>query len=89
MIAPSQDLRMIADRHFMSLPRSLRMLLRVMGTRGSGGAQLASFLMFESTFTRELIALGYADANRQREQLVEFLLGQQLESTIRLPTLQS
>jgi NTE family protein len=89
MIAPSQDLRMIADRHFMSLPRSLRMLLRVMGARGSGGAQLASFLMFESTFTRELIALGYADANRQREQLVEFLLGQQLESTIRLPTLQS
>jgi NTE family protein len=87
MIAPSQDLRMIAERHIKSLPRSLRMLLRVMGARGSGGAQLASYLMFESSFTRELIALGYADAKRQREQLVAYLGGQSMAETIQLPIL--
>jgi NTE family protein len=88
MIAPSQDLRLIADQHIGALPRSLRMLLRVMGARGSGGAQLASYLMFEASFTRELIQLGYADAKRQREQLVEFLGGQRLDETIRMPSLQ-
>jgi NTE family protein len=87
MIAPSQDLREIAGRHIQSLPRSLRALLRVMGARGVGGAQLASYLMFESTFTRELIALGVRDARRQGEEIMEFLGGGQLARTIKMPAL--
>ncbi len=87
MIAPSQDLREIAGRHIKSLPRSLRALLRVMGARGAGGAQLASYLMFESTFTRELIALGVRDARRQGDEIMEFLGGGQLSRTIMMPAL--
>lgn len=87
MIAPSEDLRIIATRHVRSLPRSLRALLRVMGARGSAGAQLASYLMFESTFTQELIALGVRDAMAQRDELLEFLSGGRLSSTIKLPAL--
>ncbi len=87
MIAPSEDLRIIAGRHIKSLPKSLRVLLRVMGARGAGGAQLASYLMFESTFTQELIALGVRNAWAQREELMEFLGGGQLSRTIKLPTL--
>ncbi len=87
MIAPSEDLRMIATRHIKSLPRSLRVLLRVMGARGAGGAQLASFLMFESTFTQELIALGVRDARAQSDEIMEFLGGGQLSRTIKLPAL--
>jgi NTE family protein len=87
MIAPSQDLREIAARHIQSLPRSLRALLRVMGARGVGGAQLASYLLFESTFTRELIALGVRDARRQSDELMEFLGGGQLARTIKMPAL--
>jgi NTE family protein len=87
MIAPSKDLREIAGRHIQSLPRSLRALLRVMGARGAGGAQLASYLMFESTFTRELIALGVQDARRQGDEIVEFLGGGQLARTIKMPAL--
>ena len=87
MIAPSEDLRAIATRHVQSLPRSLRALLRVMGARGTGGAQLASYLMFESTFTQELIALGRRDGMAQRDELLEFLSGAALDRTIKLPSL--
>ncbi|HTP38044.1 MAG TPA: patatin-like phospholipase family protein [Steroidobacteraceae bacterium] len=87
LIVPSVDLRLITTRHIMNLPRTLRTLMRVMGARGTAGAQLASYLLFEQQFTCELIALGYADGMARREDLLGFLGGQPLNETIMLPAL--
>jgi NTE family protein len=64
-----------------SLPRSLRVLLRTMGALNTGGGQLMSYLLFQDTYTRELIALGYQDAMKRSEELLAFLGGYPLAST--------
>jgi NTE family protein len=75
MLAPSVDPREIAARHIGEMPAGLRALLRVIGARDLSGSQLASYLMFEAGYTRELIALGYRDAMEARDQLLTFMAG--------------
>ena len=76
VIAPSQRLDDAAGRHLSSLPAPVRTMLRAVGVSGEGetarGAALASYLMFESAYTRELIALGEADTEARREAVVRF-----------------
>ncbi len=73
VILPSCDLSEIARLHIDSLPRALRTLLRAMGALNKGGSQLISYLMFQGSFTRDLIALGYADGMRHREEISSFM----------------
>ncbi len=73
VIQPSEDPTAIARRHAHALPRSLRTLLRTMGAFEARGGLLVSYLLFESVYTRELMALGYSDARAHRDELVSFL----------------
>lgn len=72
VILPSMELSAIARRHARAMPRTVRALLRVMGAGNGAGGELASYLLFESRYTRELIALGAEDAMRRRDELVAF-----------------
>ena len=82
MLAPSVDPREIAGRHGAELPRGLRALLRVIGGRDASGFQLASYLTFESGYTRELIELGYRDAMDARGALDAFMSGEKTPQVV-------
>jgi NTE family protein len=77
VIAPSQRLDDIAARHLHSLPTAVRTMLRAVGVGGEGrearsGAALASYLLFEAPYTRELIELGAADTLARRNEVIAF-----------------
>jgi NTE family protein len=81
VILPSKDISEIARAHAGSLPRTLRMLLRMMGAMNTGGSELMSYLMFQSSFTREVIALGYRDAMDRSGEIMRFFGGEHVQST--------
>ena len=72
IIAPSERLDEIASRHIDSLPRPIRMILAGIGATEVRGAALASYLLFESSYTKDLIALGMRDANARRSDVQSF-----------------
>jgi NTE family protein len=81
MIAPCEDFGVIAARHAGEMPRALRVLLRTVGAANPGGGALLSYLLFEGGYTRELIALGYADAMRHRDELYDFVTSESCRAT--------
>ena len=76
VISPTQRLDDIAARHLGALPAPVRALLRGVGVGGQGeqarGAALASYLLFEAPYTRELMALGEADTEARRTEVLHF-----------------
>lgn len=72
IIAPSERLDDIASRHIGSLPRPIRMMLSSIGATEVRGSALASYLLFEASYTNELIALGKKDALAHRADVLAF-----------------
>lgn len=87
VISPSQRIDDIATRHLHALPAPVRTLLRGVGVgkaAGAGsdarGAALASYLLFEAPFTRELMALGEADTLARADEVAQFFAWPSLRS---------
>ena len=74
VISPSQDLDRLADEYVMSLPTSIRTLLRFLGGgKSDGGVNISSYLLFSHDFCGRLIELGYQDGLEQMEDIIGFL----------------
>jgi len=78
VISPSERIDMIASRHTKALPELLRRMLGHLSSSGPPGNEavkasaLASYLLFDADFTRELMELGRADTMRQRDAVRAF-----------------
>ena len=82
VIAPSRRLDELAAEHQASLPPAMRAMLRGVGasgtekgegsTKGASGSALTSYLLFEPSFTNELINLGMSDTLARRADVQKF-----------------
>jgi NTE family protein len=83
VLTPSRDLGEIARRYRSELPPSIRALMRAMGASAgsTSAATLLSYLLFERGYTRELIALGLADARARAEEIRAFLAESQVKAS--------
>lgn len=73
VISPSQNLDAIAIQYRRHLPVALRPFLSGTGASQAGGGGILSYLLFEAEYCRQLMALGYADAQAQQQTIKAFL----------------
>lgn len=71
-ISPSEDLSELASKHFHELPKLIQFFFKRMGIAADEGSTVLSYLLFQSSYTQELIKLGYQDAMRQKQDIKDF-----------------
>jgi NTE family protein len=73
VVSPSEDLALVAQRFAHRMPRTVRYLLEGLGTPDAQSADLMSYLLFDSSYTRAVIDVGYRDADARAAELEELL----------------
>ncbi len=71
-ISPSEPIDEIAMKYVDGLPLVLRRLAGASDIDGNSSASLASFLLFDPRFCRDLINLGYRDGQSHARQIERF-----------------
>ncbi|MNK99668.1 hypothetical protein D3C87_1200760 [compost metagenome] len=74
-ISPSVEISEIAAKKVTDLPMMIRYLLKGLGSLEEA-AELASFLLFESSYCKELIEIGYEDGMKHKDKIHSFITHQ-------------
>jgi NTE family protein len=73
-IYPSQDLASVAETYGRRMPKLVRYFMEGLGTSHAQSADLMSYLLFDSDYTRTLIDIGYKDAASRIDEIEQYLL---------------
>lgn len=79
-VRPSEDIGGLASGHmnrgkFRGSPLVVRRLLEILDLGAGNEADLASYLLFDGNFARQLIELGRSDAQARKHELLRFFEG--------------
>lgn len=73
VINPTADLAIVAAAFAHKMPRAIRYVMDGLGTPNAQSADLMSYLLFDSSYTRALIEIGYNDAAARIDEIEAFL----------------
>ena len=73
VVNPSADLAIVAKECAYRMPRLVRYLMEGLGTPDAQSADLMSYLLFDSTYTRTLVDIGYHDAAARIDEIEGFI----------------
>jgi NTE family protein len=73
LMTPSVDLAQLAEQHQRDMPYLLQYFVNSLGRDATSCADLMSYLLFDSKYTRALIEIGYNDASKRIDDIENFL----------------
>ncbi len=73
IVSPSEDLALVAQRFAHRMPRLVRYVLDGLGIPDAQSADLMSYLLFDSAYTRTLVEIGWRDADARIHEIEDFI----------------
>lgn len=74
-VTPSADLTEIAAQHQKDMPYLIQYFVNSLGRDAASCSDLMSYLLFTPKYTRDLIQLGYRDADDRLDEIEDYLFG--------------
>ena len=85
LVTPSIDLSDLARQHQKDMPYLIQYFVNSLGRDAASCADLMSYLLFTSKYTRDLIDIGYSDAHKRIDEIEDFLFASENGETNELP----
>lgn len=76
MVAPSVNLTEVAAHHQKDMPYLIQYFMNGLARDAASCSDLMSYLLFTSKYTRELIDLGYHDAEKRVDEIEDYLFSE-------------
>ena len=73
IVTPSVHLSDVAKQHQKDMPSLIHYFVSSLGRDAASCADLMSYLLFTSKYTRDLIEIGYLDASERIDEIEDFL----------------
>lgn len=73
IITPSVNLSDLAEQHRKDMPHLIHYFVSSLGRDAASCADLMSYLLFTSKYTRDLLEIGYLDASERIDEIEDFL----------------